>query len=100
MFRCSTEAPIEQVILNEGKRSGTQSKNPVVLPQQFNGIPRLRCAPLGMTTFRYVSGIFFRRDGAPGRLGRVNRSTPFLNSAFAFDSSTSAGNSMARSNEP
>ena len=33
----------------------------------------------------YLIGIFFPRDGAPGRLGRINRSTPFLNSAFAFE---------------
>lgn len=50
--------------------------------------------------FFYCIGIFFRRVSAPGRFGRVNRKTPFLNSAFAFESSTSAGSRTERSNEP
>src|SRR6266513_2819566 len=65
--------------------------------------PGLTCATLRTAkrlqkahSLVYVIGIFFRRDCAPGRFGRVSRNTPFLNSAFALDSSTSAGNSIAR----
>src|SRR6266480_1068898 len=80
--------PARSVFNPSIERYANQQYGMAVVPRHSDAAT----TPQGLIASVYVTGIFFRRDCAPGRLGRVNRSTPFLNSAFAFDSSTSAGN--------